>query len=1514
MAIDLTGISNVNEFYSHHYLDSLLEGDLKGLFKKWQEGDDRSPYEKLSGIAQKYFRAKKEAFDEKKPEDRSGITHDFHVQFLTALGYSVEYTTKFTEDGQAIPVLMSKNRDGNEYLWALETVFWSDDVSVFEQPLVVNNNHEDMNWFQDSIDGAIHSIFRIDEPPRWIILLAGQKVYLIDRNKWGQGKYLLFDLDELFGRKQADTLKATSALLSQDALNPEEGNILHDELDENSHKHAFSVSEDLKYGIRRAVELIGNEFIYYRSKIAKQKLYGDEELAGNLTKECLSYLYRLLFLFYAESRSEELNVVPMKSEEYRLGYSLETLRDLEQMPLTTEKSREGYFFHESLTTLFKIVNEGFGNDDQLEVDIESNKYVDFGFEIDGLQSPLFDPKKTPLLSSAKFRNFVLQEVIQLLSLSKEGSKQRGRISYAQLGINQLGAVYEGLLSYSGFFAQETLYEVKPATVSSADETGQSYFVPESDIGQYRENEFVYALDDDGTKERKKYERGSFIFRLAGRDREKSASYYTPEVLTKSLVKYSLKELLKDKTADEILELTICEPAMGSGAFLNETLNQLADTYLEKKEQEVGKSISPDNYSNEKQRVKAFLATNNIYGVDLNPTAVELAKVSLWLNTIYEGSKTPWLSSRLAVGNSLIGAKKMVFKDNDLITGEWMNKVPEKVTSVKTRDSDSIFHFLIADKEMMPFDKDKVVKNIANKKVELLNEWKKNFIRNYDIDEVESLKEISNRIDKLWNRHIRARNRMLEKTREHINIFKQQSKEDEKRSTSIAIKEEELNKICNSPTSAYLTLKFIMDYWCSLWFWPIDKTDLLPSRNEFILDISVILDASNDFGESIVELIANFERFKIISQISKSNHFFHWELEFPEVFDKKDGFDLMIGNPPWIKIEWEEKGILSDHNPLINLRKISATNVKKIREKLLNREQVKLEYLGEYVTISGQQSFLKSNLYHQLKGVKLNLYKSFIIMSLDLTNQQGISSFIHLEGIYDDPKGGRLREYLYPKMILHFQYVNELKLFDIDHHNSFGCSVFTPKDREKIKFINISNLFHPKTIDESFAHSGQGIVPGIKDEDNNWNITGHKKRIINYDENLLKIINKLFEDSAGKVSQTKILNIHSEDVILVLEKLSQYRYKLNHLRDQFYNTVMFNETNAQSDGITQKETFWPKNTTEMVYQGPHFFVATPYNKTPKEECNHNLDYEKIDLRFITERYLPRSNYRLINKESLNMFTFNGQPVTDFYRQIFRNMISPTGERTLVGCLIPKGVSHIHGCRSFIFENCQDLVVFSGISSSLIADFYVKSTGRSNLSTEILYNLPMPTNDEVLLPYLISRTLRLNCITEDFAEIWQSLFNKEYCQDAFSKNDNRLSSWNHLSSRWDPNVPFRSDFERRQALLEVDVISALILNISIEELISIYQIQFPVLQSYEDNTFYDENGSIVFTNNRSVPNIGVKKDVWENIKDIENTDGLPEDIKRKYLPPFDKCNRDIDMHMAYDFFSKILKEKSQKEGQI
>ena len=114
---------------------------------------------------------------------------------------------------------------------------------------------------------------------------------------------------------------------------------LHDSLEENTHKHAYAVSSDLKYGVRHAVELLANEYVQYVRTVRKTQLFQDDQLAAKLTRESLTYLYRLLFLFYAEARGGELDLTPMKSEAYRTGYSLETLRDLEQMPLTRPRPR-----------------------------------------------------------------------------------------------------------------------------------------------------------------------------------------------------------------------------------------------------------------------------------------------------------------------------------------------------------------------------------------------------------------------------------------------------------------------------------------------------------------------------------------------------------------------------------------------------------------------------------------------------------------------------------------------------------------------------------------------------------------------------------------------------------------------------------------------------------------------------------------------------------------------------------------------------------------------------------------------------------------------------------------------------------------------------------------------------------------------------------------------------------------------------------------------------------------------
>ena len=153
-----------------------------------------------------------------------------------------------------------------------------------------------------------------------------------------------------------------------------------------------------------------------------------------------------------------------------------------------------------------------------------------------------------MITEAKLRNCVMLEIIDLMSVTRSTGKRgdrRGRISYSNLGINQMGAVYEALLSYRGFIAEETLFEVKRER-DDFDELDVGYFVPESELDNYTEEERVRYQSGENKGKLRKYEKGTFIYRLAGREREKSASYYTPEVLTKWSGKYALKELLEGK--------------------------------------------------------------------------------------------------------------------------------------------------------------------------------------------------------------------------------------------------------------------------------------------------------------------------------------------------------------------------------------------------------------------------------------------------------------------------------------------------------------------------------------------------------------------------------------------------------------------------------------------------------------------------------------------------------------------------------------------------------------------------------------------------------------------------------------------------------------------------------------------------------------------------------------------------------------------------------------------------------
>ena len=489
-------------------------------------------------------------------------------------------------------------------------------------------------------------------------------------------------------------------------------------------------------------------------------------------------MYRMLFVLFIEARPE-LGYAPIKAQSYLTGYSLESLRDIaDNIRDDVAEVGSGYYLHETLAKLYKLIYDGYPESEDELIKYSKEESMHDMFVISPLKAHIFDPEYTPMITQAKLRNSVMLRIIDLMSLTRATGKRnsrRGRISYANLGINQMGSVYEALLSYRGFIAEHTLFEVKKAG-DKFNELDVGYFVAESELDQYAENERVrYEKNDpDGhykAGDLRKYEKGTFIYRLAGREREKSASYYTPEVLTKCLVKYALKELLEGKTADEILELTVCEPAMGSAAFLNEAINQLAEAYIDRKQRELGEMIPAEKRMRELQKVKMYIADRNVYGIDLNPIAVELAEVSLWLNTIYEGGYVPWFGTQLVNGNSLIGARarRQVYREGALRATSkglrWYENEPERLKFNGQR-RDRIYHFLLGDPGMCNYT-DKVIKSLEPECIKKMKQWNKDFTKPYSEAEIETLKQLSKIIDTLWKQQIVNRQKLEKMARDRL---------------------------------------------------------------------------------------------------------------------------------------------------------------------------------------------------------------------------------------------------------------------------------------------------------------------------------------------------------------------------------------------------------------------------------------------------------------------------------------------------------------------------------------------------------------------------------------------------------------------------------------------------------------------------------------------------------------------------------------------------------------------------
>lgn len=1594
------GIEAVNDFYTPYYMKEYFPDEVKNASAPWKQlPPEKRPARLLKDMRQSFTEVINNNENDLFPAERVRIFID---GILVALGYTQEGNQTKDEglpdriSGKSVPVYYQVNdSDGAPRLQVLVSLSDNAEAGVLESPIEDGSGKDGTSCEEY----ARMLLADFDEPARWILLMGLHQIALIDRRKWNDKKCMLFDLDEIFSRHQDHVYTAMAVLLRRDSLCPNKGDSLLDTFDDTSAKNAVEVSDNLRSALRECVEILGNEVIHDWTCNKERSI--DEIDAGDLTVQALRYMYRLLFLLFIEAK-QSLGYAPMKSDIYRTGYSLDSLRDIaEQMRGRMDEAGDSTYLADTLRRLDDLVFNGYPKTDEDFKGLAGEEAINAVFMVPPLKAHIFDPERTALIEHASLRDSVMLRIIDLMSVTKTGKgvKRRQRISYAALGISQMGAVYEALLSYRGFIAKEKLYEVKHAK-DSYDPLKVGYFVPERELVNYSESERVrYPDKSPHAGELRTYEPGTFIYRLAGRERETSASFYTPDSLAQCLVKYALKEIEpRIQQATDILDLKICEPAMGSATFLNETINQLATMYLNLREKErvseegQKAAIPAERRQDELQKVKMYIADHNIYGIDLNPVAVELGEVSLWLNTICEGSFVPWFGTQLQCGNSLIGGRRVGYLESDLSSTtknrHWYEVEPKRIGFDRSSSSvKRVYQFLTGDPDMCKYD-DKTVKSIESEHLETIKAWKKNFAKKpYSQTEIGLMRSLSKTVDELWRGQIKARRQLEKATQDDLIIYgfdvnasKKTAKDLESkqkrgqgslgfeseyfRGNNLTIREkDEMLRIAYHSEKAenaseYARLKLAMDYWCSLWFWPIDQANLLPTRSQYLTEMSLILtgeipqeegftlmpmdngqptlmDAMDDSHErdymydhavDLDELCRGdgepAQRLRLVKEVAKKQRFFHWELEFADVF-KDGGFDFMIGNPPWVNVQWSETDAVSDVNPYFAIHKLTASDLSKRMGELLKDAHIRTTYLQEYTNIAGALAFYGSIGNYPLLQGRINLFRCFLPNAWNYTRKHdGVSAFVHPDELYGDTRAGVLREQMYRRLEYHFQFINERKLFaGVDHHTAFSLNVYRNPETDSIpRFDSIWNLYDPKTIDECYASDGTGAIPGVKNELGEWNTRGHKSRIVPISKDELAMFSKLVGDSQKDGwKQTPMVGIHAAELSHALEQMAVIPRSLRTYADEITYSPMWNETNSRKDGTIKDDIHFPTSTKALIYSSPFIGVANPLLQSTRRSYRVNSDYNPIDLTDIPDGYMPRVKYAQACTDAEYQTRIqkmaDGSRFDAVYRLCCRRMVGTTSERTLQASCVHPGAAWVNTITGYGVhpERYALLALMSGLEAALPYDFLVRSIGKMDIHSSTLQIFPVP--ETCLAPEIRLRGLILNCLTKPYAELWQSCWDESYSSMSWSKQDPRLdaSTFTSLTDEWDWHTPLRTEYERRQALVELDVLASMALGITLDELIDIYRLTFTVLSGYEDDTWYDANGRIAFSK-KNYGDLTYKRSDFEKIKNApagkvftptitdDTQPGGPCDRTIEYVAPFDKCDRVEDYKTAWKFFTQ------------
>lgn len=609
-------------------------------------------------------------------------------------------------------------------------------------------------WGHD-LDGCWREAVRagLSAGSPWTLCWNIRELRLVDASRpWGR-HHLSFDLATCAG--DAKAFAPFWAVVRPDALGigpsvggPRNAPSLIDELVLHAAAEQARVCTGLETGVIQSLPLLAAAFL-------RSARGGSTTAAIDLQSQSLTVIYRILFLLFAESRS----LVPMWHTIYRESYSIEALREAVMLRRPTPG------LWPALQAASRLAHRGcrFGS-----------------LAVTPFNGHLFAPQHTPAAETAVVSDATLLQVIEALTTTPVNGRARSRIAFEDLGVEQLGAIYEHVLDHR--------------LVIDA---------PRPDVPGAR------AGRRAGLRVRLETTR---------QQRKASGTFYTPRALTHLIVRRTLTPLVDGASSQEILALRVLDPSMGSGAFLVAACDFLARAYeraLVHEGQFHGHELNDDDRAG----FRRLVARCCLYGVDSNPMAVHLARLSLWLATLARDVPLTFLDHHLRLGDSLLGASV-----NDLL-----RQAPGRGARRDRWNAPSLFPIGAM------------------------------------LDELDAALPLHGQLAGIPDDSldaVRRKEALLEQMRER-----------------------------NAPLSRW---REAADVWCSAWFWPDRSSE--PSAAFYRELLASVLGRGQQLpGRHVDEARATAR------ELAVRLRFFHWTLEFPDVFASPGGaggFDAVIGNPPW----------------------------------------------------------------------------------------------------------------------------------------------------------------------------------------------------------------------------------------------------------------------------------------------------------------------------------------------------------------------------------------------------------------------------------------------------------------------------------------------------------------------------------------------------------------------------------------------------------------------------------------